>query len=143
MKLVRLLLVLAGLAALAWGAVLFADFAFPLGPESFAALGWLLGGPIAHDALVAPAAGLAGLVLTRFAPRPWRVPLLVGAVLSAVLTLLAIPLLWRPFGVPVNPGLHDADTGAGLLVSLAAVWTVVLVTGLVRTLRSRVKPDEG
>ncbi|GLZ28750.1 hypothetical protein Lesp02_09400 [Lentzea sp. NBRC 105346] len=127
MKTLRLLLFLPGLGAIAWGAVLFADYAFPLRPDVFGTLGWLVGGPLVHDLLVAPVVGAAGLVLSRFLPSCWRTPVRTGAVLTGVLTLLAIPLLWRVGDGPRNPGLHDADTLTGLLVSLAVVWLGVLV----------------
>ncbi|MFE6616574.1 hypothetical protein [Amycolatopsis sp. NPDC057786] len=132
MKTLRLLLFLPGLAALAWGAVLFSEYAFPLRPDVFGTLGWLVGGPLAHDLLIAPLVGAVGFALSRFLPERWKTPVKTGAVLSGVLTLLAIPLLWRPFGGARNPGLHDADTVTGLLVTLAAVWLGVLVAALAR-----------
>ncbi|RSN07297.1 hypothetical protein DMC63_35365 [Streptomyces sp. WAC 05977] len=132
MKTLRLLLFLPGLAALAWGAVLFSEYAFPLRPDVFKTLGWLAGGPLIHDLLIAPLVGAVGFALGRFLPERWKTPVRTGAVLSGVLTLLAIPLLWRPFGGARNPGLHDADTVTGLLVSLAVVWFGVLVAALLR-----------
>ncbi|AUI61768.1 hypothetical protein [Amycolatopsis sp. BJA-103] len=135
MKTLRLLLFLPGLGALAWGAVLFAEYAFPLRPDVFGTLGWLAGGPLVHDLLVAPLVGAAGLVLSRFLPERWKTPVKTGAVLTGVLTLLAVPLLWRPFGGARNPGLHDADTLTGLLLTLAVVWLGVLVAALFRKTR--------
>ncbi len=128
MKTSRLLLFLPGLAALGWGAVLFAEYAFPPRPDVFETLGWLAGGPVAHDLLIAPLVGAVGLTLDRLLPRRWQTPVKTGAVLTGVLTLLAFPLLWRPFGGARNPGLHDADTLTGLLPTLAVVWLGVLVS---------------
>ncbi|WP_410648371.1 hypothetical protein [Amycolatopsis sp. cmx-4-54] len=132
MKTLRLLLFLPGLAALAWGAVLFSEYAFPLRPDVFGTLGWLVGGPLAHDLLIAPLVGAVGFTLSRFLRERWKTPVKTGAVLTGVLTLLAFPLLWRPFGGARNPGLHDADTVTGLLVTLAVVWLGVLVAALIR-----------
>lgn len=128
----RVLLAVAGLALLAYGAVLTWEFAASRTVNAVQGLAWFVGGPLVHDALVAPAVGLGGLVLTRLVPGTWRTPVVVGVVLTAVLTLLAIPLLWRPFGVVTNPGLHDRDYGAGLAVALGAVWLAVAVAGLAR-----------
>ncbi len=136
MKTLRLLLFLPGLGALAWGTVLFAEYAFPLRPDVFGTLGWLAGGPLVHDLLVAPLVGAAGLALSRFLPERWKTPVKTGAVLTGVLTLLAVPLLWRPFGGARNPGLHDADTLTGLLLTLAVVWLGVLVAALFRKTRA-------
>ena len=52
--------------------------------------------------------------------------------ISGVLTLVAIPLLWRPYGTAVNPGLHDRDYGTALAITLGVVWLVVVATGLIR-----------
>jgi hypothetical protein len=129
----RFVFAAAGLAALAWGAWLAWDFAGAHNAVQVAF--WLVGGPVVHDALVAPVVGLAGLALARFVPVAWRVPVAVGAVLSGVLTLLAVPLLWHPFGVATNPGLHDANYVLGLSLALAVVWLGVLVSGTVRQLK--------
>jgi hypothetical protein len=127
-KILRVALFLPGIAALVWGVMLFADFAFPLRPDSFFTLGWLLGGPLVHDGLIAPVVGIVGLLLTRLAPPAWKTPVVIGTVLSAVLAILSIPLLWRTYGAPPPPGPHK-DAGTGLLVSLAVVWAAVLLAG--------------
>lgn len=130
---VRWTFAVAGAAALAWGAWLAWEFAGRA--KAVQAALWFVGGPVLHDALVAPAVGVAGLVLARVLPVAWRVPVAVGAVLSGVLVLLAIPLLWRPYGVKANPGLHDNDYVLGLSLALAVVWLAVAVAGGIRHLR--------
>jgi hypothetical protein len=126
----RWVFAIAGLGALAWGAWLALDFAGRHDASQAAA--WFIGGPIVHDGVVAPAVGIGGLVLTRVVPRAWRVPVAVGAVLSGVLGLLAMPLLWRPFGVAANPGLHDADYVLRLSITLGLVWLGVAIAGVIR-----------
>ena len=128
----RVVLALVGLALLGYGAVLAWEFASSRTVNAVEGAAWFVGGPLVHDGLVAPAVGLAGLALTRFVPGPWRTPVVVGVVLTAVLTLLAVPLLWRPFGVVTNPGLHDRDYGAGLLIALGTVWVAVAAAGAIR-----------
>ncbi|GAA3576291.1 hypothetical protein GCM10022222_71190 [Amycolatopsis ultiminotia] len=143
MKTARFLLALPGLAALAFGVVLFADYAAPAWPDSFTTVLWIGGGPIVNDAVFAPVAAILGLLLGRVLPRPWRAPVQVGAVLTAVLGFLALPLLWRTYGVAPKPGLRDGNTLAGLLLTLAVVWTVVVGVGVVRTVathRARRRP---
>jgi hypothetical protein len=134
----RAILAAAGLAALAWGAWLTWDFATASARDGIQALAFFLGATVVHDALVAPLVGLTGLLIARRLPPPWRTPVAAGGALSAVLVLLAVPLLWHPFGVPTNPGLHDDDYAVHLLISLAAVWLVVVVAGTV-TSRSRAR----
>lgn len=126
----RTLLALTGLALLAYGAVLAWEFGTSRTINAVQGIAWFVGGPIVHDGFVAPLVGVVGLLLTRFVAPSWRAPVVVGVVLSAVLTLLAIPLLWRPFYVVTNPGLHDRDYGVGLLIALGVVWVGVVVAGL-------------
>ncbi|MFE3173636.1 hypothetical protein ACFXPA_09860 [Amycolatopsis sp. NPDC059090] len=137
MKTARIVLALPGLAALAYGIVLFLDYAAPAWPDSFTTLLWIGGGPIVNDAVFAPIAGLVGLLLARNLPKPWRGPVQVGAALTAVLGFVAFPLLWRAYGVPPKPGLHDGNTWLGLVATLAVVWGAVLVAAIVRIVRVR------
>jgi hypothetical protein len=137
----RGLFAVAGLAALAWGAWLAWDSA-PT-HDSLQAAAWFVGGPLLHDGLVAPAVGIGGLVLMRFVPVAWRVPVAVGAVLSGVLALLAVPLLFRPFGVAANPGLHDGNYVLGLSVALGVVWVGVLVCGGYRQVSNKTNAARG
>lgn len=137
MKTARILLALPGLAALAYGIVLFLDYAAPAWPDSFTTLLWIGGGPIVNDVVFTPLAGVIGLLLARALPRPWRGPVQVGAALSAVLGFVAFPLLWRAYGVPPKPGLHDGNTWLGLVATLAVVWSAVLVVSIIRIVRVR------
>jgi hypothetical protein len=125
----RWMFAVAGVAALAWGGWLAFDFAD--GRDSIQAVFWFVGGPVVHDALVAPVVGIGGLVLARVLPATWRVPVAVGAVLSGVLALLSVPVLWRPFGVSTNPGLHDGNYPLRLGIALGVVWLGVLVSGAI------------
>ncbi|WP_033288229.1 hypothetical protein [Amycolatopsis jejuensis] len=132
----RILLALPGLAALVFGAVLFVDYAAPAWPGSLATLLWIGGGPIVNDVVFAPVAGVVGLVLARVLPTPWRAPVQVGAVVTVMLGFVAFPLLWRAYGVPPQPGLHDGNTWLGLVATLVVVWSAVLVAGIVRVART-------
>ncbi|MEV4056782.1 hypothetical protein AB0J55_36725 [Amycolatopsis sp. NPDC049688] len=132
MKTARVLLALPGLAALAWGVVLFAEYALPLRPDVYGTVGWIVGGPILNDAVVAPLTAVLGLVLARLLPPRWKAPVITGTVITAVLTMVAFPLLWRPYGTPPMPGLHDGNPALGLALTLAAVWLAVVLTALTR-----------
>lgn len=111
---VRAALVLGGAAAAGYGG-------WHLWPQLPTAWTWLIAGPILHDAVVAPAVGVAGLLLGRLvtdpARRAWAA---TGLATSAILALVAVPLLWRPQPAPINPGLHDRDYGLGLLLAVIA-----------------------
>jgi hypothetical protein len=144
-KTARALLALPGLAALAWGVLLFVEYAFPLRPDVFGTVGWIVGGPLLNDGVVAPLTAVLGVVLARVLRPPWRVPVVTGTVITGVLLILAFPLLWRPYGTPPMPGLHDGNPALGLALTLAAVWLGVLLTALARRVVPRgprvVPPD--
>jgi hypothetical protein len=117
----RVLLVAAGTALVAYGGWL-------LLPRLPATAAWLLAGPVVHDAVVAPLVGLTGLLLGRAVPdRVWRAWVLAGLMVTAVLLLIALPLIWRPDPAAPNPGLQDRDYLTALLVWLAVLWGGVLI----------------
>jgi len=119
----RWVFAIAGAATLAWGAWLLWELAAR--HDAIQVAFWFAGGPVVHDAVVAPLVGLAGVVLARTLPARAKVPVAVGLGLSGVLVLLAIPLVWRPYGVAENPGLHDRDYLLGLGIALGVVWLAV------------------
>lgn len=129
----RATLAVLGVAALTWGTVLFAQSWF----DTRRAFGFLLGAPIVHDAIVAPVFALIGLGIARWVSAPWRTPIRVGAALSGVLALLAVPALWRTYAGPPNPGLADRDYGAGFGIALGMVWLIALTIRAIRFRRSR------
>lgn len=115
-----------GVAIGAWGA-------FLLLPLIDVDLGlWFIAGPIVHDLLLAPLLGGLGLLIARWVPVRWRAPVQVGGLLTGVLVLLAVPLLWRPFAGPPNPGLNDRNYLVGLLIAGAAIWLGVLAVSLTK-----------
>lgn len=131
---VRAALVLSGAAVAAYGGWL-------LWPQLPTAWTWLVAGPILHDAIVAPAVGIAGLALGRLVPDPARRTwVTAGLAISAVLLLIAVPLLWRPEPAPHNPGLHDRDYLQGLIVALLTVWAGALAGAASHRLRRSGRP---
>lgn len=84
----RTLLAVTGLAALAWGGYLLAEFALASTRDAWQAELWFLGGPIAHDAVVAPVVGAVGLLIATRLPPHWRAPVATGAVAAAAAALI-------------------------------------------------------
>lgn len=126
MVITRVLVGVLGIAALAWGGLLALDLS-----EQVSVGAWFLAGPLVHDFLLAPIVGGLGLLLARTLSPVWRTPVAVGATLTGVLVVLAVPLLWRT-DEPANPGLHDRNYPVGLAAALALVWLTVLAVGAVR-----------
>ncbi|SMD14367.1 hypothetical protein [Kibdelosporangium aridum] len=124
----RLLVGVAGLVMMAWGALLALEV-----PQIVEFGAWFLAGPLVHDLVLAPVVGLAGLAL--------KGPVKAGAVVSGILVLIAVPVIWQPH-VPVNPGLHDRNYWLGLAISLAVVWLLVLVRLFWKHVRRRLGETE-
>ncbi|WP_326559357.1 hypothetical protein [Micromonospora sp. NBC_01796] len=121
MRTVRLLLLVLGAAAVAYGSWL-------LLPQLGTTLPWLIGGPLLHDALAAPLIGLVGLALGRLVTDRVRLAwITAGLMVSATLVLIAVPLLWRPPSAPPNPGLPDRNYPLGLAAALATLWAAILI----------------
>lgn len=121
MRAARLLLLLLGTSAAAYGGWL-------LYPQFATTVPWLIGGPLLHDALVAPLVGLVGLTLSRLVTdQVWRAWITAGLAATATLLLIAVPLTWRPAHAPPNPGLQDRNYPLELTTGLAILWTVIMI----------------
>jgi hypothetical protein len=127
----RIALAVPGLAALAWGFFLVSRLSS--WRDGRAALGYFLGGAVGNDLVAAPIIGAVGLLISTRVPVAWRTPIRIGAAISAVFGLIAIPALWRAHAGLPNPGLDDRNYSAGLLIALAVVWTLALTSGLIRS----------
>ena len=108
-----------GVAGLVYGLVLLVG----LGPaQVLPVLGWVLGGIVVHDAVLAPAVVLLGLLLARGAPARLRTTLLRVVVVLGPLTLVAVPVLGRFGARPDNQTLLDRPYWVGyLLISVLVV----------------------
>ncbi|MFY1692162.1 hypothetical protein [Plantactinospora sp. WMMB782] len=135
-RVARTVLIGLGLAAAAYGVTVL--------PRPGPLLPWLLAGPLLHDLLVAPLVGLVGLVLGRLVPdRTTRTRIGAGLAVTAILLLVAVPLLWRPAPGPPNPGLQDRNYLIQLAIWLAVLWGGIAIGQRLRrrVARSRQKRE--
>lgn len=124
MTAIRGLLMAAGIALGVYGAVLLLDN--PTNILIRIAV-WAGVGVLLHDAVFAPACVALGFAGKRILPRSWWSPLMVAALCSVVLVLLAIPVYDKPGRLPDTPSALDRDYHWGLWVSLAIVWGAALL----------------
>jgi hypothetical protein len=96
---------------------------------------WLVGGVVAHDAVLAPVVLVLGVVAVRLLPGVARAPVVVGLVVLGTVTLVAVPVLGRFGASPGNPTLLDRDYVAGWCV--LAGLTAVAVAGAILYRKSR------
>lgn len=126
----RVALVVAGLAALAYGVWSLLGLGVD---NTLAVLPWLAAGVLVHDLVLVPLTLALGVLGLRLVPAGRRVAVLLWVVLGTV-TLAAVPVLGR-FGARAdNPTLLDRPYVVGWL--LFAGVTVLVVAG-VEVLRSR------
>jgi hypothetical protein len=114
------------------GALAHADATRPVG---FAT--WLVGADVLHDALVAPAVGLGGWLLTRYTPRFARAPLGVALATSLVLVAIAWAPLHGDGRLPDNGSLQPLDYSTSVATALAIVWVACALWAGQRAVSSR------
>ncbi len=93
-----------------------------------AALRWLVGGLLAHDALLAPVTVVLVVLAARVLPWWMRAPAAAGLVVLGTVTVAAVPVLGRFGALADNPTLLDRNYTAGWLVFAAIVVLAVAVT---------------
>ncbi len=96
---------------------------------------WVAGGHLVHDAVVAPAAALAGTALVA-ATVPWvRGLVRAGLLATACVLAVAYPAL-RGFGAkPRNPSVLPLDYDRAVVTVLGVVWGAVALLVLVAFVR--------
>ncbi len=122
MSALRVLLVVAGVAIGAYGAVLLWDFS----PTVLVRIAvWTAVGVIVHDFVFAPLCAAVGLAGRALIPVRWQAPAAVAALCSVVLVVLAIPVYTKPGARPDNPTVLDRHYALGLWIVIAVVWICV------------------
>lgn len=136
MRAVRVVLVIAGVAFGLRGAWLVKDFT---GEQLWSAATWVVGGVVLHDALLAPATVVLGLLAARVLPARLRTPASVAFVLWATVTVASIPVLSGQGGKPDN----DTILHRPYLMSWLVLTTVLALGALVASRFQAVsEPDE-
>lgn len=122
MTAVRALLIAAGLALAAYGALLLVDFS-PVVLIRIAI--WAAAGVVLHDFVFAPLCAALGFAGRRLVPAAWRAPVGIAALCTVVLALLAVPVYDKPGMRPDNMTVLDRDYVAGFWIALAVIWVCV------------------
>jgi hypothetical protein len=106
---------------------------------------WVLGADLLHDLVVAPLVCVTGFAFARLVPRPWSAPVRIGSIATAVVLVVAYPVL-RGFGrhtAPGNGSVLPLDYTTAVLTVLGVVWGLMLVWAATCTLcaRANAAPD--
>jgi hypothetical protein len=100
-------------------------------------LAFLLGVLVAHDAVFLPMVLAVGALVGRYVPVGDRVAVRAAALVSAAVTLVALPLVLGFGRDPGNPSALPLPYGRGLAVLLALIWAAALAAIAVRRIRKR------
>jgi hypothetical protein len=110
-------------------------------PQSLALLAlWLIGALIIHDGLLSPAVVGVGAALRRYVPDRGRRYLQFGLIMAAMVTVIAVPMVYRAHTQPPAKALLLQDFGINLTVLLAAIGGGTLIAYAIRVARDRSMP---
>jgi hypothetical protein len=90
---------------------------------------------VAHDFVVLPVTIGIGALVVRFAPAWARRPVVAALVVSAVVTVVAAPLVIGKGRIADNPSAFPQRYGLHLLFILAVVWAAAAVWTVVNRMR--------
>ncbi len=101
---------------------------------------WLIGALIIHDGLLSPAVIGVGAALRRYVPDRGRRYLQFGLIMAAMVTVIAVPMIYRANTQPPAKALLLQDFGINLTVLLAAIGGGTLIAYAIRVARDRSVP---
>jgi hypothetical protein len=101
---------------------------------------WLIGALIIHDGLLSPAVVGVGAALRRYVPDRGRRYLQFGLIMASMVTVIAVPMIYRAHTQPRVKALLLQDFGINLTVLLAATAGGTLIAYAIRVARDRSAP---
>lgn len=137
MRRVRLALGTAGVLLVLFGVFRFVT-EVPVGDLVVLAL-WLAGAIVLHDGILSPTVVSVGAAISRVVPPRARRYLQAALVMGAVVTIIAIPLIFRRGSQPKSKAILQQNYGGNLTLLLGIIAAVTLVAYAVRVARERPK----
>lgn len=98
---------------------------------------WVVGLDLVHDLAFAPVVTVIALIAASVFPSRFRAPVLAGLGASAVVLLVAWPLLGGYGRREDNPTVLPRDYGASVAIVLAVVWGLAALWLIFRLIRCR------
>jgi hypothetical protein len=102
---------------------------------------WLVAALIIHDGLLSPAVVGVGSALRRYVPDRGRRYLQFGLIMAALVTVVAVPLIYRANTQPPAKALLLQEFGINLTVLLAAIGGGTLIAYAIGVARDRSLPN--
>lgn len=98
---------------------------------------WLIAALIIHDAIVAPSVVAVGWSLRRAVPDRGRRYLQAALIMGAVITVVAVPMIYLRNSQPPSKAILLQNYGANLALLLGLIGALTLVAYTVRLVRDR------
>lgn len=98
---------------------------------------WLIGAVIIHDGILSPAVVGIGSIMRRLVPDRGRRYLQAALIMGAIVTLIAIPMIYRQGTQPPSKALLLQNFAANLTLLLGIIGAVLLIAYSVRVARDR------
>ena len=135
MKAWRIVLAVAGIALGAFGVF---RLVTEIAPHSLLILTvWLVAALIIHDALLGPSVVGVGWLLRRFAPDRGRRYLQIALIMIALVTVIAVPMIFLRGSQPAVKALLLRNYGANLIMIIGIIAVLSLILYGVRVVRDR------
>ena len=138
MKAWRIILAAAGIGLGAYGVFRLVS---ELPTYSLLILGvWLLAALVIQDAILAPSVVGVGWLLRRYVPDRGRRYMQVALIMSALITVIAVPMIFLRGTQPAVKALLLRNYGSNLILIIAVIGVISLILYAVRVARDRSAP---
>jgi hypothetical protein len=138
MKAWRIILAIAGIALAAFGVFRLLS---EIPTHSLLILAvWLAAALVIHDAILEPSVVGLGWLLRRYVQDRWRRYLQTALIMGALITVVALPMIFLRGSQPAAKALLLRNYGANLILLLTMIAIVSLILYAVRVARDRTAP---
>jgi hypothetical protein len=135
MKAWRIILAVAGIALAAFGVF---RLVTEMPTYSLLILGvWLAAALVIQDAILAPSVIGVGWLLRRYVPDRGRRYVQVALIMSALITVIAVPMIFLRGSQPAVKALLLRNYGSNLMLIIAIIGVISLILYAVRVARDR------
>jgi hypothetical protein len=101
---------------------------------------WLAAALVIHDAILAPSVVGVGWLLRQYVPDRGRRYLQVVLIMSALITVIAVPMIFLRGTQPAVKALLLRHYGSNLILIIAIIGVIILILYAVRVTRDRSAP---
>lgn len=102
---------------------------------------WLIGALVLHDGLLSPVVGGIGWAIAHVVPPRARRFLQPGLIVGALITVIALPEIYRRNTQPASKGILRQNYSSNLAIALGIITVVMIAAYAVQLIRDRPAGD--